>query len=89
MEVAVSKCIYTSEAVILSVQPYLTEYFVKIAEDGEFFRISIFPRKEGIPILEERAYLNDLHHAAFRCQRERETIELRRLLLERAFAQYR
>lgn len=89
MEVAVSKGIYTSEVVMLSVQPYLADYFVTVSEDGEVLRISVLPRKSDVPPANEGEYLNHLHHAAFRYQRQRDTAELRRLLLERAFSHYR
>jgi hypothetical protein len=89
MKVAVPKGVYASEVVMLSVQPYLADYFVAVSEDGDVLRISMSPRKSDVPPANEGEFLNHLQHATFRCQRQRETAELRRILLERAFSHYR
>lgn len=89
MDVVVAQTLYPIGCVILSVQKYLADFEVAVAEQGTDLRISIVPKDKAAAAPSQSDYLNHLQHSAFRYQHERDTAELRRLLLERAFAQYR
>ena len=89
MEVVVSQSLYPPGCIILSVQKYLAGFHVTISADGDDIRISFTPKDAKTNPPDENEYLNHLIHSAFRYQHERETAELRRLLLDRAFSIYR
>jgi His-Xaa-Ser system protein HxsD len=89
MEVIVSKGVYSTDAIFLSLQPYLSQYFVEVSENREHLRVSIKPKVPGLEPPDESTYLNELQHAAFRHRHERETADLRCILLKRAFRDFR
>ncbi len=89
MEIVVQQSLYPPESVILAVQKYLTDFEVNITKKGQNLTVSIAPKKPGVTPPSEAEFENHLVQSAFRCQHERDTAELRRLLLDRAFGQYR
>lgn len=88
MLIVVDSRIFSHEAILLAVQPWLLEYHIGIEAAAASYVISIEPKGPEIPEIDEKAFRNDLVHGEFRLNQERKTRRLREILMERAFSVY-
>lgn len=76
------------EVVILALQRYLATHWVRILEDGTDWVVELESKMPSQEPASVQVFLNELIEAEFLVTRERQTADLRRIIMKQALSPY-
>jgi|SaaInlStandDraft_4_1057021.scaffolds.fasta_scaffold17574_2 His-Xaa-Ser system protein HxsD len=79
---------YSRDAIMIALQKYLDEYWVKILSEKDDFIIVIEEKNELSPKINQREFFNQLVEAEFLSEREKKSKELRKIIMQKALSPY-
>ena len=86
--IRINKKNYVKDAILIALQKYLDNYWVKILTEDEEWIIVFEKKVITIEDINENIFFNELAEAEFLAIKEMRSVDLRRIILKKALSPY-
>jgi His-Xaa-Ser system protein HxsD len=77
------------EAIIIALQKYLKDFWIRISESKHHFRITFEQKAERNTNFDDALFLNELVESEFIYHKSKETMSLREAIIKKALSPYK